>query len=147
MLAIELTVVNGPHVKRKFWENLILAGSNDGHARASEVSRGTIRAIIESAKGIKPHDVSPQARQARTVELKDIDGMTFVAKIGVEKGGPRNDGGGNYSDKNILAAVVTPEKKEWHPVEQRPPFDSGSGGSGGPTPPPSTPIARPAWAS
>jgi hypothetical protein len=148
MLAIELTVVNGPHVKRKFWENFILAGTTDGHARACEVSRGTIRAIIESAKGIKPQDVSPQARQARTVELKDIDGMTFVARIGVEKGGPRNDGSGeNYLDKNILAAVVTPDKKDWHPVEQRPPFDSGRGGGGGPTPPSSTPIARPAWAS
>ena len=71
-----------------------MAGTTDGHAKAAEVSRGTLRAIIESAKGIKPEDVSPQARQARTVELKDIDGMTFVAKIGVEKGKPRNDGSG-----------------------------------------------------
>ena len=70
--------------------------------------------------------------------------MTFVARIGVEKGGPRNDGSGeNYLDKNILAAVVTPDKKDWHPVEQRPP----SGGSGAPTPPSTTPIARPGWAS
>jgi hypothetical protein len=148
MLDLEFTVVEGPYAKRKFWENLILSGSTDGHAQASEISRGTIRAIIESAKGIKPQDVSPQARQARTVELKDIDGMIFVAKIGVEKGRPRNNGSGeNYADRNILAAVVTPDNKDWHPVEQRPPFASGSGGSGGPTPPPSTPIARPAWAS
>jgi hypothetical protein len=148
MLDLEFIVVDGPHVKRKFWENLVLAGSTDGHARACEVSRGKIRAIIESAKGIKPLDVSPQARQARTVELKDIDGMIFVAKIGVEKGRPRNDGSGeNYADRNILAAVVTPDNKDWHPVEQRRTFDSGSGGSGGPTPPASTPIAKPTWAS
>jgi hypothetical protein len=148
MLDLEFAVVDGPYVRRKFWEYLILAGTTDGHAKAAKVSRGTLRAIIESAKGIKPEDVSPQARQARTVELKDIDGMTFVAKIGVEKGKPRNDGSGeNYADKNILAAVVTPDKKDWHPVEQPPPFDSGSGGSGGATPPASTPIAKPAWAS
>jgi hypothetical protein len=77
MLAIELTVVEGEYARRKFWENLILAGTTAGHAQASEVSRAIIRAIIESAKGIKPQDVSPQARQARTVELKDINGMTF----------------------------------------------------------------------
>jgi hypothetical protein len=146
MLDLKFTVVDGQYARRKFWENLILTGSTDGHAQASEVSRAIICAIIESAKGIKPQDVSPQARQARTVELKDIDGMTFLASV--EKGGPRNDGSGeNYSDKNILAAVVTPDKKDWHPVEQRPPLDSGSGGSGGPTPPATTPIARPAWAS
>jgi hypothetical protein len=148
MLDLEFAVVDGPYVRRKFWEYLILAGTTDGHAKAAEVSRGTLRAIIESAKGIKPEDVSPQARQARTVELKDIDGMTFVAKIGVEKGKPRNDGSGeNYADKNILAALVTPDKKDWHPVEQPPPFNGGGGGSGGATPPASTPIAKPAWAS
>jgi hypothetical protein len=148
MLDLEFAVVDGPYVRRKFWEYLILAGTTDGHAKAAEVSRGTLRAIIESAKGIKPKDVSPQARQARTVELKDIDGMTFVAKIGVEKGKPRDDRSGeNYADKNILAAVVTPDKKDWHPVEQPPPFNGGGGGSGGATPPASTPIAKPAWAS
>ena len=148
MLDLEFTVVNGPHVKRKFWENLILAGSNDGHAQASEISRRTLRAIIESARGIKPLDLSPQARQARTADLKDFDGLIFMARIGVEKGKPKNNGSGEtWSDKNILAAVITPDRPDWHPVEQPKPFNGGGGGSGGPTPPPSTPIARPAWAS
>jgi hypothetical protein len=151
MLDLEFVVVDGPHARRKFWEYLILAGTTDGHGKAADVSRGTLRAIIESARGIRPDDVSPQARQARTVELKDIDGMTFVAKIGIEKGKARNDGSGeNYPDKNILAAVITPDKKDWHPAEQPPPFNGGSGGSagsGGATPPVSTPIAKPAWAS
>jgi hypothetical protein len=148
MLDLEFVVVEEPYARRKFWEYLILAGTTDGHGKAAERSRGTLRAVIESARGIKPDDVSPQARQARTVELKDIDGMTFVAKIGVEKGKPRNDGSGeNYSDKNILAAVITPDKREWHPVEQPPPFNGGGGGVSEATPPVSTPIAKPAWAS
>jgi hypothetical protein len=145
MLDLEFTVVNGPHVKRKFWENLIVAGTTDGHAKASEVSRGTLRAVIESARGIKPKDVSPEARRARTADLKDFDGLIFMAKIGVEKGKPMNDGSGeNWPDKNILASVITPDRQDWHPVEKPPAFN---GGSGGPTPPPSTPIAKPAWAS
>ena len=148
MLDLEFTVVNGPHVKRKFWENLILAGSNDGHAQASEISRRTLRAIIESARGIEPKDVSPQARQARTADLKDFDGLIFMARIGAEKGKPKNNGSGEtWSDKNILAAVITPDRQDWHPVEQPPPFNGGGGGSGGATPPASTPIAKPSWAS
>ena len=87
MLDLEFVVVDGPYTRRKFWEYLILAGTTDGHGKAADMSRGTLRAIIECARGIKPDDVSPQARQARTVELQGHStGMTFVAKIGIEKG-------------------------------------------------------------
>jgi hypothetical protein len=88
-------------------------------------------------------------RPRRTVELKQFEGMTFLAKIGQEKGGPRNDGsGGNYDDKNVLANVITPDKKEWHPVEQPPLFDGGGSVAGGATPPNAAPpIQRPEWAS
>jgi hypothetical protein len=148
MLDLEFAVVDGPYVRRKFWEYLILAGTTDGHAKSADMNRGTLRAIIESARGIKPKDVSPQARQARTADLKDFEGLIFIAKIGVEKGKPKNDGSDeNWPDKNILAAVITPDRQDWHPVEQPPPFNGGGDGSGGATPPASTPIAKPAWAS
>jgi hypothetical protein len=147
MLDLEFVVVDGPHVRRKFWEYMILGGTADGHAKAAEISRGRLRAIIESARGIKPDDVSPQARQARTIELKELDGMTFIAKIGVEKGKPRNGpSGDNFPDKNILAAIVTPNKCEWHPVEQPPPWNGG-GSSGAPPTTPASGIAKPTWAS
>jgi hypothetical protein len=154
MLDLEFVVVDGEFKRRKFWEYLILDGTTDGHAKAAGFSRGTLRTIIESARGIKPDDVSPQARAARTVGLKDFDGLTFIAKIGVEKGKPKNDGSGeNYPDKNILAAVITPDKREWHPIEQAPPWNSGgdrsssgaASASGSPGPGPA--ITRPAWAS
>ena len=148
MLDLEFVVVDGPHVKRKFWEYMILAGTSDGHAKAAEFSRGTLRAIIESARGIKPDDVSPQARQARTIELKDLDGMTFVAKVGIEKGKTRNDGSSDkYPDKNILAAIITPDRKEWHPVEQPPPWNGNGGSGGAPQAAPAAGIAKPGWAS
>jgi len=148
MLDIELTVTDGPFKGRKFWQNMVLAGTTDGHAKAVDISRGTLKAILDSALGLKPNDVSPQARAARTVELKQFEGMTFIAKIGQEKGGPRNDGsGGNYNDRNTLASVITPDKKEWHPVEQPPPFDGGSASPASSTPQSAPPIARPGWAS
>jgi hypothetical protein len=148
MLDLEFVVVDGPHVKRKFWEYMILAGTSDGHAKAADFSRSKLRAIVESARGIKPDDMSPQARLARTADLKNFDGMTFIAKIGVDKGKPKNDGSGDaYPDKNILAAVVTPDKKDWHHVEQPPPFHGDGGGSGATPAAPAAGITKPVWAS
>jgi hypothetical protein len=147
MLDVEYVVVDGPYARRKFWGNMVLAGTTDGHAEAAKISRGMLRAIIESARGIRPDDMSPQARAARTVDLKDFDNLTFIAKIGIEKGGARRDGSGNYADKNILLAVIGPDKKDWHPVEQPPPFNGGAGGAEAAPSNTAPPIARPGWAS
>ena len=152
MLHVEFTVLDGPYKGRKFWENLILAGTTDGHKEAVKISQGTLKAILDSALGLKPDDMSPEARKARNVSPKQFEGMTFIAKIGIEKGKPKNDGsGGNWDDKNILAGVITPDKKYWHPVEQPPPFNGG--GAGATAAAPSTPAAaaapveRPRWAT
>ena len=103
-----------------------------------------MKAIIDSAKGLMPDDISAEARAARTVSLKDFEGMCFMVKIGVEKGEPKNDGsGGNYADKNCIGLVITKDKQGWRPVEQDPPYVCGT--SGGPTTP-STPVTRPSWA-
>jgi hypothetical protein len=88
--------------------------------------------------------VSAEARARRTVSLKQFEGMSFIAKIGVEKGEPKKGGSGNYPDKNVLAGVITKDKSGWHAIEQPPPFDGG-----GPSTAPSTPAApvdRPDWA-
>jgi hypothetical protein len=147
MLDAVFTVVDGPFARRKFFGNMVLAGTTGGHDRAAEISRSTLRSILESARGIKPDDMSPQARTARTASLKDFDNLTFIAKIGIEKGGPRNDGKGDkYDDKNILAAVITPDKKEWRAVEQPPPFDGGSGGVQAAPANTAPPVEQPEWA-
>jgi len=149
MLDVEFVVADGPYKSRKFWEYLILAGTTDGHAKSAEINRSTLKAVLDSALGLKPDDASPHARAARTVSLKQFDGMTFIAKIGIEKGGAKNDGSGeNWPDKNILAGVITPDREGWHPVEQPPPFNGGGASSSTPAPDPAPdPIARPGWAS
>jgi hypothetical protein len=146
MLDIEFIVVDGPYKGRKFWEYLILSGTTDGHAKSVDINRGTLKAIIDSAKGLKPDDIGVEARAARTVSLKDFEGMTFIGRIGVEKGKAKADGSGDWPDKNILAAVITPDKKDWHPVEQQPPFNGGGGASTTPSTP-ALPISRPGWAT
>jgi hypothetical protein len=149
-LDCEFVVVDGEHAKRKFWDKFLLEGTTDGHAQMIDTNRLTLKAVLDSAFGLDPNDkTSPEVRAARTVSLKQFEGVTFMAEIGIEKGKPKNDGSGkNWADKNILAGVITKEKKDWHPVEQPPPFNGGSGGASSSTPPQfAPPIARPGWAS
>ena len=148
MLVSELTIVDGPYKGRKLFERWILAGTTDGHAKSADINRSTLKAILDSALGLKPDDLSPQARAARTVSLKQFEGMSFIGRIGIEKGRPWNDGSGeNWTDKNVLAAVITPDKRDWHPVEQPPPFNGGGGGAQAAPAETAAPIARPGWAS
>jgi hypothetical protein len=65
-------------------------------------------------------------------------------KIGIEKGRPKNDGTGeSYPDRNTIAAVITPDRKDWHTVEQVPrPAGPVAGDSAV-----VVPIAKPVWAS
>jgi len=153
MLSLEFVVVDGEFAKRKFWENWIVEGVD--HTKAIEISHSRIKAVLDSALGLDPNDVSPRARAARTRSYKEFEGLTFIGKIGIEKGTPKNDGSGeSWPDKNILAAIITPDRREWHPVVQPPPFNgggpatSGSAAPSGSAPPTSTPpITRPGWAS
>jgi hypothetical protein len=156
MLDLEFTVVNGEFAKRKVWAYWILSGTTTGHEDAAKTSRGMLRQILESALGIRPDDNSPSARaqrEARTLQV--FEGMTFMAKIGIEKGKLKNDGTGEtWPDKNIIAAIITPDRREWQPVEQPPPFDGGGSTAGAATPsggstqstPPAPPVNKPSWA-
>jgi hypothetical protein len=139
-LDCELTVVDGEHAKRKFWSLLTLAGSTPGHEQAADISRRVLRAILESARGIRPDDLSEAAKKARVAEYKDFDGLRFIVRVGVE---PARDG---YKAKNTLAEVITPDRMGWHAIEQvlKAPADKApSPGSGEPTP---AVINKPAWA-
>jgi hypothetical protein len=145
MLDLEFTVLDGTYKGRKFWHNLLLAGTTDGQKKMAAGNLGVLKTILDSALGLMPNDVSAEARAARTVSLKQFEGMCFIAKIGVEKGGPKKDGG-NYPDKNVLAGAITKDKKDWHPVEQPPPIDGGGPAASAPASTPTAPVERPDWA-
>jgi hypothetical protein len=148
MLDCEFIVVDGQFAKRKLWERFVLAGTSEGHAKAAEISRGKLRAILESARGIKPDDSTPQARDARKAKLSDFDGMRFIGKIFVEKGRDKGNGTGTYPDRNVLLTVITPDRKDWHAVEQTPPPPKSSDNVAAPTAAPApASIAKPKWAS
>jgi hypothetical protein len=141
MLDLEFVLIDTEFARRKFWANLVVSGTTDGHAKAAEISRSRLRAILESARGIKPDDSSAEARAKRKATYQDFDGLTFIGKIGVEKGESRGNGE-NYPDRNCLDAVITPDKKDWHQVEQAPRPQAPSSGEAA-----VLPIKKPAWAS
>jgi hypothetical protein len=112
-LDCEFTVVEGPFAKRKFWGLFTLEGTTEGHAKAADISASKLRAILESARGIRPDDETDAAKVARRVNsYGDFDGVRFVAKVGIELGT------GGFKDKNSLAAAITPDRKDWARVEQ-----------------------------
>ena len=137
-LDCEFVVLDGPFAKRKFWTLFTIAGTTSGHAEAANISAGKLRAILESARGIKPDDTSDAAKQARRIgSYGDLNGLSFIARIGVEP--PQN----GYKAKNRLDHVVTPDEKAWHLVTQEPV----AAPSAAPAKPASTParINRPDW--
>jgi hypothetical protein len=113
MLKCELVVVGGKYTNRKLWANMVVFGPTEGHVQAADITKGRLRAILESARGIKPTDVSEAAKKARQItSYADLNGIRFWALIGIE---PAK---GDFRAKNILLSAVTPDQKGWSAVQQ-----------------------------
>lgn len=115
MVDAEFTVAEGPHVRRKFWQMFTVSGGKvdeQGVSIGWKISKGSFRAMIDSALGLDPQDMSEAAKAKRILRgLADLNGITFVAKIKVE---PSDDP--RYGDSNKLDRVVLPSEPEWRKV-------------------------------
>ncbi len=115
MLDAEFTVTEGPHVRRKFWQVFTVSGGKldeQGVSIGWKISKASFRAMIDSALGLDPQDMSDAAKSKRMLRgLADLNGITFVAKIKIE---PASDA--RYSDSNRLDRVVVPSEPEWRKV-------------------------------
>ena len=115
MLDCEFTVVDGPHARRKFWQNFTVQGGKvdeRGQSIGWNIAKTTLRAMIDSALGLDPNDMSEEAKAKRILRgLGDLHGITFVAKIEIEVN--RNPA---YKDTNKLEHVVLPTAPEWQRV-------------------------------
>ena len=115
MVDAEFTVAEGPHVRRKFWQMFTVSGGKvDEHGVSIgwKISKGSFRAMIDSALGLDPSDMSEAAKAKRILRgLADLNGISFVAKIKVE---PSDDP--RYGDSNKLDRVVLPSEPEWRKV-------------------------------
>jgi hypothetical protein len=140
-LDCEFVVANdGPYVKRKLWQWFTLRGTTEGHAEAGKISRETLKAILESARGIKPNDKSEAAQNARKPSgWAEFDQLRFVARLGVR---PPRDG---WGAKNNILQVITPDRQEWRKPEQISVKPTNSAAPSAPTTPPAGAIERPQW--
>lgn len=140
MLDFELTVMGGPYDKRKMWTLMIISGETEGQSKAAEITRSTLRAMLESARGVSPKDNSDTAKAARRLTgWADLDGLNCIIRVGIERGT------NGYKDKNIIDAVIVPTDKAWYrPDGPAPNGASIDGASATVVPLPGK--ATPAWA-
>ena len=112
MLDCEFTVLEGPFAKRKFWQNFTVAGGKvdeKGVSKGWNISKAAFRAMVDSALGLDPQDVSEAAKQKRVIQgLKQLDGIAFAARIMIE---PASNP--QYKDANKLANVVLPGEPQY----------------------------------
>jgi hypothetical protein len=138
----EFVVLDGEFAKRKFWTLFTVGGTTQGHKEAADISRRKFRAMLDSVHNFKPDDDSHAAKQARRIgSWSDLNGISFVARIGVEP--PQN----GYKAKNRLDRVITPNEKDWHTVLQTPrPPSKRSPVAANPAASRPAKIKRPSWA-
>ena len=107
-LNSEAVILEGPHARRRAFTRIGLRGkgAQGGDDPYANRGRALIRGILESARGIASKDSSDRARAARTIRgYGDLNGMEFLARIGVEKDrdDPRGPG------RNVIAAAIGPK--------------------------------------
>ncbi|KIL96865.1 hypothetical protein CCC_01358 [Paramagnetospirillum magnetotacticum MS-1] len=115
MLDCEFTVVEGRFVRRKFWQNFTVSGGkldDKGQSKGWNISKASFRAMVDSALGLNPKDMSEAAKAKRVIQgLKQLEGIVFVARIMVE---PPSDP--KFRARNKLANVVLPGEPQFDAV-------------------------------
>ena len=107
-IDVEFEVPGGAYATRKVWQNFTLIGSDT----AAKISMRTLRAIVESARGIAPSDASPAAAAGRQLsDWADFNGMTFLAKVKCVVEQSQKDG--NYYVNNEFKKIITPDDEEY----------------------------------
>lgn len=154
MLDTEMTVIDVQWKHQKIWQYFTVGGGSlnaDGSSKGWLISKAAFRAMIDCACGLDPKDDTPRARDMRVMRgFKDLDGIEFWARVGIQKGGKRDGGGGgdDYPDKNTIAHIVTPDEPEWKMLiegkEVEPQPRGVRGGSGGGKAAAADP-GKPAW--
>ena len=133
-LNTEAVVLDGPYVRRRIYTRIGFKGKSvneRGDDTYANRGRALIRGILESARGIKAGDQSEGACTGRKIRsLSDLNGLDFVAKIGIEKDRDNPDDSG----RNVIKAAIGPDHAEYVSIM-----------GGAPTAPPAvgTPQAAP----
>jgi hypothetical protein len=148
-LDVEYAVQGGEYAGRKLYAFMLLGGTTEGHGKAAEYSRATLRAIFEAINDIDPNDYSEASitrRANATLRDSGFHGATFLATVGAERGGQKPNGE-FYRNKNIISKVLRRNDQGYRKFDQLPPapMTSPTTPTNGAAPAPATTIARPSW--
>lgn len=151
-LSWEFTILDGPYARRKFWQNMTISGgevNEKGESKAWNITKSTLKAMLNSARNVKPDDNTDRGIAARRFNTwSEIDGIEFCCVVRIQKAKPNS----GYQDSNSIKTVIEPDHKEYAALM------SGAGGSAPPAapapawsnaaPPPAAtaPTGVPAWA-
>ena len=112
-LNTEAVVLDGQYARRRIYTRIGFKGKSvneRGEDTYANRGRALIRGILESARGIKASDQSEAARAARMIRsLGDLNGIDFVAKIGVEKDRDNPEDAG----RNVIKAAMGPDNGQY----------------------------------
>jgi hypothetical protein len=108
-LSCEFTILEGEYAGRRIWQLIGLYSEKNDNIWGA-MGRSFIRSILNSSKGLIDKDDSSLAQEARKISsFADIDGLEFVAKVGVEKD--------KWGDEiNVIKKAVGPEHKAYDTV-------------------------------
>ena len=107
LLDWEFTVLEGEFIRKKFWQAMPINCGGEKEIRTKSI----LRAMVDSANGLRGDDYSEHARALRKFESEtELDGIIFASEIIIE---PGTNG---FQAKNKLGRVVPADCPEWHAV-------------------------------
>lgn len=130
-LNTEAIIMEGPFARRRIYTRIGFRGKNAGSGDDTYGNRGRalIRGILESARGIRAEEQSDVARSARMIRsLGELNGLEFVARIGIERDKDRPDEPG----RNAIKAAIGPAHGDYARVMGRMPQPTVGLGTGAP---------------
>ena len=103
-LACEFVILSGEYENRKVWSNIGL--HSDKSTLYAEIGRDTIRAILNSARGLHSKDKSLEAEKQRQIKsFADLDNLQVVAEITISDKGDK--------PRNEIKTIITPDHIEY----------------------------------
>ena len=103
-LACEFVILSGEYENRKIWNNIGL--HSDKSTLYAEIGRDTIRAILNSVRGLHSKDKSPEAEKQRQIKsFADLDNLQVVAEITISDKGDK--------PRNEIKTIITPDHIEY----------------------------------
>lgn len=145
-LSYEFTVADGELRGRKFWQNFTVSGgtlNERGESKAWNITKSTMRAMLNSARGVHPEDESQNALAARRINTwGEVNAIEFTARIGIRKAKPNS----GYRDQNQIAKVIEPGDGAPAATAQAPVAAAPAAAWAKAPPPAAAASATPAWA-